>query len=452
MTTPEQALDAALEKAAAQGHAIERLLVSFSGGVDSTALLAAAATLAPRRGVALEAIHFDHNWQPVSADWAAHCEQAATSLGVPCRVETFRERAPPGISLEAFGRERRYAALAARACRGSAVLTAHHAEDLAETFLLMALRGSGPHGLAAIAASRPLGAGLLLRPFLGLAKAELAAYAKARGLPTLEDPANRSDAFDRSYLRQRVLPALRARWPGSDATLNRAARLQQQAVEALDEAADRALIAGGATGLCMPLQLQAGVSPALWRWCVRRWLVRHGAPLPSAQAIDRICDDLPRAATDRLPVVRWPGAAVRRYDGALWLTASDCPPLQGEWWWSPEASLRLPGGWLRATLEAGQGLAVTALQGRRLRVAPRRGGERLRLPGRTHHHRLKHLWQEARVPPWERGRMPLIYVEDALAAVPGVAVDEAFAAAAGAPGWVFHWHPDLFSGRHEDAG
>lgn len=452
VATPEQALAAALENAAAQGHEIQRLVVSFSGGADSTALLAAAATLTARTGIALEAIHFDHNWQAASASWAAHCAQLAASLGVSLQIETFQERAPPGTSLEAFGRELRYAALAVQARYGTAVLTAHHAEDLAETFLLMALRGSGPHGLAAIAALRRLGAGLLLRPFLALGKAELIAYNTSRGLPTLEDPTNRSEAFDRNYLRHRILPALRARWPGTDATLHRAARLQQQAAEALDEAAERALVAGGATDLRMPLKMRTQVSPALWRWCVRRWLVRHGAPLPSAVAIDRICDELPLAAPDRLPEVRWPGATVRRYDGALWLTADDCATLEGEWWWSPEIALRLPGGWLRATREAGQGLAVSALAGQRLRVAARQGGERLRLPGRLHHHRLKHLWQAARVPPWERNRTPLLYLADVLVAVPGLAVDAAVAATAGVPGWVFHWHPDLFAGRREDPG
>lgn len=441
-TTPDLALAAALEQARGEGYAVQRLLVSFSGGADSSALLAAAATVAATTGLALEAIHFDHDWHPASAGWAAHCLDTAASLGVPCRVEKFVQPRRPGASLEALGRELRYAALAARARHGTAVLTAHHAEDVAETFLLMALRGSGPHGLAAIAPSRPLGEGCLLRPFLTLVKVDLQTYAEASGLRALADPSNADEAFDRNYLRHQVLPVLRTRWPAGAATLTRAARLQQEAVAALDEAADLALGAAGASEGRLPLSIRAAVSPRLWRWCVRRWLVKAGMRLPGARNIDRVCDELVHAAADRIPVVSWPGAAVRRYDQALWITPERVAPLRGEWTWAPAEPLRLPGGWLRAESRTGAGIAVKALAGLPLRVVPRHGGERLQLPGREHHHRVKHLWQTARVPPWERAGTPLVYLGDMLAAVPGIGTDAAFAASAAEPGLVIHWLPD----------
>lgn len=438
---PEQALAAALDEAALQGLKLERLLVSFSGGADSTALLLAASR-SLRPGQRLEAIHFDHGWHAASADWAAHCVALAAALGVRCRVETFTAAAPAGASLEAFARDLRYAALSAHLDRHTVGLTAHHAEDLAETFLLMALRGSGPHGLASIAPSRPLGDGLLWRPFLGLSKAVLQAYVAAAGLEVLEDPANRSPRYDRNYLRASVLPALRRRWPGTDGSLKRAARLQQEAAAVLDELADESLVACGAEERRLPLAGLQRLSPALRRWTLRRWLVQNGAPLPGARAIDRIATELLNAAPDRIPLVDWPGAAVRRYADALWLTPKDVPALRGEWRWAPPAPLRLPGGWLSAEQAVGQGLAVAAVEGSQLRVLPRRGGEQLQLPGRHHHHSLKHLWQAARVPPWERARAPLLFIEDRLVAVPGIGVHAAYSAADAAAGWVIRWSPD----------
>ena len=439
--SPEEAFAAALEEAAQQGRQFQRLLISFSGGADSTALLLAACR-ARQAGQIVEAIHFDHGWQPASVDWAAHCVALAGSLGVACRVETFTATAPGGASPEAFARDLRYAALSAHLDPHTAGLTAHHAEDLAETLLLMALRGSGPHGLASVAASRRLGAGYLLRPFLGLAKADLRAYVESAGLGALEDPANRSERYDRNYLRASVLPALRQRWPGLDATFKRVARLQQDAADALDEAADRALTACGAAGRRLPLSGLRQLSPSLRRWSLRRWLVHNGAPLPGARAIERMATELLQAAPDRVPVVDWPDAAVRRYADTLWLTPRTITPLAGDWDWTPAAALRLPNGWLSAEPARGQGLAVAALAGRRLRIAPRRGGEQLRLPGRHHHHSLKHLWQAARVPPWERARVPLVFLEDRLVAVPGIGVAADWAASGAEAGWLMRWTPD----------
>ena len=136
-----------------------RLCVAFSGGADSSALLAALAPLA-RRPLAVRALHVDHGLSPNASAWAAHCRRIARSLGVPltvCRVEVVRAR---GASLEAAARAARYAAFAAALAPGEALLTAHHEDDQLETVLLQLLRGAGVAGLAAMPEVAACGHGL----------------------------------------------------------------------------------------------------------------------------------------------------------------------------------------------------------------------------------------------------------------------------------------------------
>ncbi|MDW8479170.1 MAG: tRNA lysidine(34) synthetase TilS [Xanthomonadales bacterium] len=193
-------------------HPEGALAVGFSGGPDSTALLAVAAGLPEARARGLRALHVDHGLHPQSRDWARHCERVAARLGLRCAVLGVAVR-PGGSGLEAAARRARYEALAAALGAGEWLLTAHHAEDQAETVLLRLLRGAPPPLLAGMPPRRPLGRGFLARPLLALPRSALAAALAASGLPALADPANLDRRLDRGWLRSRVIPALAERWP-----------------------------------------------------------------------------------------------------------------------------------------------------------------------------------------------------------------------------------------------
>ncbi|MBC9034714.1 tRNA lysidine(34) synthetase TilS [Sphingomonas sp. JC676] len=177
------------------------LALAVSGGPDSMAMLALAHAAFPG---AVVAATVDHRLRAASADEAAMVAQACAALGVPHWVLV---PASPikGASIQAKARETRYFLLEhwAAEVRGCALLTAHHADDQAETFLMRAARGSGVAGLAAIRDRRELGAnGLnLLRPLLDWRRAELRDLAVAAGLPFVDDPSNADDRHDRTRFR-----------------------------------------------------------------------------------------------------------------------------------------------------------------------------------------------------------------------------------------------------------
>ena len=178
--------------------ASERIALAVSGGPDSMAMLALAAAGYPGQVIAATV---DHGLRSEAAAEAALVAGCCAELGVP--HATLRVTAPLGPSaIQADAREARYALLADWAARegASVVLTAHHADDQAETFLMRAIRGTGPAGLAGIRPRRALGEVTLLRPLLGWTRAAL--HAIAAPLPFVDDPSNADLRFERTRVRQ----------------------------------------------------------------------------------------------------------------------------------------------------------------------------------------------------------------------------------------------------------
>lgn len=434
------ALGEALARALAASPDVRDYLVACSAGVDSSSLLHALACLPGLEG-RLGALHVDHGLHPDSGRWAEACARLCERLGVPLRIERLRERPRPGQSIEAWAREARYARLAAALRPGQAVLTAHHRDDQAETLLLALLRGAGPHGLGAMPARQPLGEGWLLRPLLELPGAALRAYAAHHGLEGVEDPSNADPRFDRNFLRHHVLPGLAARWPSVGATLARAARLQREASQWLDSVCDAWLEAALEPGGALPAAALLARPTAERAGLLRRWLRRLGLPLPQARHLRELCAlaEAGEAAGGR---VGWPGAEVRRYRGRLHAMAAlpPAPPAGHRLPWGESPVLVTPCGRLERLQTTGFGVSRARADGARWEVGFRAGGERCRPPGRAGHSApLKKILQEQGVAPWERERLPLLYLDGELAAVGDRFVCLPFTAGPGEPGWRLDW-------------
>ncbi len=418
------------------GYPELEVCVAFSGGVDSTALLAALARL-PRPPLGLRALHVDHGLHPDSPRWAAHCRRVARSLGVPLKVCRTQVRRARGESLEASARTARYALLGGALGAGEALLSAHHQDDQLETVLLQLLRGAGLAGLAAMPARAPLGRGSLVRPLLAWSREELTGWVRSQGLAWIEDPSNSEPRLDRSYLRTRVLPLLRARWPAAAATAARTARHAAEAQRLL-EALGAADAARAASGAKLSAKLLRALPLERRRNALRFWISARGHRPPPASRLEEIAGPLLEARTDAKPAVAWGGACIERHADLLSLEAASAgragpgaASAPRAWRWRREGVCALParGGELVLRRDARGNLDLDALPAT-LTVRRRGGGERLRPvrggPRRT----LKGLLQQARVPPAERARLPLLFAGERLIAVADRWLDESVQASA----------------------
>jgi tRNA(Ile)-lysidine synthase len=418
-----------------------RYWIAYSGGLDSHVLLHGLAAVRSSLGaVQLHAIHVHHGLHADADQWTAHCSAVCGRLSIP--LQTIRVGATPekGESPEAAARQARYRAFAQVVRHGECLLTAHHEDDQAETVLLQLLRGSGPHGLAGMPAQAEFHAGWLGRPLLTFSRAELRAYAEQEGLQWVEDSSNAELGYDRNYLRHEILPRLLSRWPSAPATIARAAAHAAQAAALTDQlaATDLSAVRVATDQLSVTALKRLGDTRA--RNVIRFWIKELGLPLPTAAHLERVMADVLEAKPDAAPLVRWPGAEVRRYRDSMYAmpSLSDHDVTQTLQW---DLGTPLIVSDLDACLVVqpvnGKGVRRAVLESA-VTVGFRRGGERCRPVGRAHTQQLKKLLQEQGIPPWQRDRIPLLYCNNELAAVVGLWVCEPYGAGKGEPGYTIN--------------
>lgn len=397
-------------------------------------------TLAPIR---IEAVHVHHGLSALADDWAIFCGEVCETLNISLLQMRVDAGPPAGRSGEDWARRLRYRAISECMGPGDILLTAHHQDDQAETLMLRLLRGAGARGLAAMTMLRPLPPGRLARPLLGFSRDQLQAYAEHHALRWVDDDSNRDCRFDRNFLRHEIMPVLNRRWPASARSLGRAAGVQADNAALLDElaAADVQAVAGSCKGRLSVSGLQ-GLSRRRCRNLLRYWIHQAGFSAPSLRQLQQFEHDVLAAAACSAAHLHWSEFDLRRYRDEVWILPVLPPHDPGRIYpWEPPGSLVMAAGTLKACPASGQGLSRTACEAGRVNIRFRQGGERLRLPGRAGQRVLKKLLQEAGIPPWERDRLPLVYIDDALAAVADRWLSEDFAAAPDEAGWSLHWRP-----------
>jgi len=406
-------------------------IVAYSGGLDSHVLL----HLLSASQLPCRAIYIDHGLQAESQSWSDHCAAVCQQMKLPFKSISVNAAADKGESPEASARAARYDALAKEMRVSDVLLTAQHLQDQSETLLLQMLRTSGPAGLAAMPAVKVFANGLHIRPLLMTGRTELEAYAHQHQLEWIEDPSNKDQRYDRNFFRQSIFPLLKKRWPSINQTLANVTVLQAEASELINDLAEldaEKVIENEVVNISALIKL----SPARQRNLIRYWLQQCGLDAPTSKRLKEILGSMVTAAVDKMPVVDWGDTEVRRFQGKLYAmkTLQQHDPEQAIQW-NPEQLLSLADNSELQAVENASGLS-SELRRQDLVVRYRTGGERIKPIGRAHTMDLKKLMQQAAIPPWQRSRIPLIYLDEQLIAVANHWVADSYKNEAGTVGWL----------------
>jgi tRNA(Ile)-lysidine synthase len=410
------------------------LLVAFSGGIDSCALLWGLHGLAGELGCTLVAGHFDHRLDPGSGARALHARRLASQLRIGwCEGAAEPGAFPRGQSREAAARHLRYAFLDQQRHAFGArwVVTAHHRDDQVETVLLRLSLGSGPAGLAGMAAR----SGAVVRPLLPLGRALLAAAVAGSPMRPTEDPTNRDPRAPRNRLRHGVIPRL------PTATLELSLRLAEAAGAArrrIERHLETTLLGSVPADPGPSLAALRALPSPLLPWATALLHRRAGLPYPPRlRATAELSRQLQRPEPPRCDCGdgwQWVGlgehlvlrpkaepprpfAYTLGVPGAVAVEPVGClvrlsrQPV-APWMWrgsSRRAALNLP-------LEPGQTVTVRS----------RRPGDRLQPLGCRHRRKLKEVLIDRKVAPEQRDRLPLLCFGDQVAWVPGVTIHDPF--------------------------
>lgn len=389
-----------------------RLVVGYSGGIDSHALLHALASSA--MSVPIHALHINHGISAYADAWQKHCAEVCRRLGVG--YTSIRVSIQPGAAVEERARHARYAAYAGFLRPDDLLLLGHHANDQVETVLLTLFRGSNRPGLAGMPRERAIGRARLLRPLLDVERDSIESYAVQQGLCWIVDQSNEDTGMNRNYIRHRVLPVIEQRWPDLVKTLHRSLQRDMDATQLIDYIGknDVSAISAGSGGVSI-----AGLSSldrVRRRNALRYWAASIGLPIPGEAVLSTGLDAFLAASEHAAPLLTWQGVCLRRHDDHLFLTS-----LLGEVDATRTLSFVQGGemntgaGVLSTETLKGRGLAVGDLT--ELSIRFRHGGERIRI---RHNRTLKNVFQETGMPVWLRDHVPLVYKDEELVAIAGL--------------------------------
>lgn len=402
------------------------VLCAVSGGLDSMCLLHLLTTYGRARNMAVTAAHFNHQLRDAESDrdeafvrnWCAEHDVPLVCGRGDVRALAAEEK----LSLEEAARTARYQFLAQQQRLGgyTFVLTAHHADDNAETLLLNLLRGTGLRGLSGIPEFR----GCIARPFLQVTRQELAAYAAQNGIPHVEDSTNEEDEAARNVLRHKVLPVLRELNPRAVEHMSRTTELLAQDEQALSCAAGQLLRKAKLEErrAAVAAELLQDEERAIVSRCIWAMLCHVSGRQKDLGRlhVDAVYNLLRGGAEKEVSLPYGMRARKEKDTLVVWKTE----PL-------PQARALMVGerllfgNWfVELTEDGGRELALP--EDAEVAVTLWRKEDRMTIAGERGPRSFKRLCADRGIPPAKRDQLPVLRVNGRPAAVPGIGIDLAF--------------------------
>ncbi|MDG1166456.1 MAG: tRNA lysidine(34) synthetase TilS [Candidatus Thioglobus sp.] len=364
----------------------KNIVIALSGGIDSVVLLHFLNSHYPGN---IRAIHINHNLSKHSKDWSLFCKELCHKQDIEFKSIDINIKTSSNV--EENARKKRYNSLKSELSKNEVLCTAHHQEDQSETFLLQLFRGSGVAGLASMPKMKSFADTFLYRPFLNISKQLIVDYATKNNLDWVEDDSNINLNFKRNLLRLEFIPKLESGFEGVIKNISRSAYHQSEALKLINDLAEidiekfNLVINHKIQVLPLTELPERRVANVL-----RYHIAQRGFLMPSNKVLTELISIL-RAKDDAKVILKWHLYEVRRYDNELYFfdgepdrSNEDCP------------------------------LFNKLKDQTNFTIRFRQDGQRVRLKGKKHSSSLKKILQSANIPPWERDKLRMYYINDTL--------------------------------------
>lgn len=377
-------------------------VLAFSGGSDSTALLHALCQDSSIK-LNLSALHINHQVHPDAALWANHCQQLCHQLAVPLTVKTIKTVKSDENSLR-NARLQAYAAHLDGIEQSPVLITGHHLNDDIETLIFRLLRGTGLNGLTGMTESGIVDGHSVHRPLLQTAKPEITQYLQAHKLTWIDDPSNADDNYDRNFIRNQIVPMLLRYRPDAIEQIQQTRNNLEASLQLLQHH----------IGSNNPLIIDKTINAEQLATSLYHWLVHKQLSPAHRRQLTNFASNCLTAGNDKQPTLTCNNYLLIANNDSVYalrphLLSTEIPkPVK-------LSISDLPYHWQhdfgQLQLSGSQVVDLT------LTLAFDQQGEKIKLPGRQHHSRIKEVLRAAHIPLWERSRIPYLYNGDQLLAV-----------------------------------
>ena len=416
-----------------------KLLLAFSGGVDSIVLLDLLTNLV-KESDQLRVIHINHNLNEYSDDWAQFSSEVCENYDLPLINASVKPKRQ-GKGLEADARALRYQSFREIIQDNEYLLTGHHQDDQMETLLYRIFRGTGIDGLRAIRREIKFGKGFLYRPMLNISREKIEEYAQLKNLKWIYDSSNDDSSYDRNFLRKDIIPSIKKRWPSVENKVSRLSVIAEQNQLLLKELAAEDV--GEIKNYNhLDIQTLSGKSDPRIVNIFRFMINKNKMGIPSMQVLNKGIKILMHSKA-KSPSMTWDNNIIRRYKHKLYFVNSSLNSpnnLATESSWDRQKTINLGKnlGSIHAQFLTGDGISLNRCPSS-LAIKYRKGGEEIKPSGHKITKSLKNLFQENNVLPWVRDKIPLIYVDQELISVGDLWINQDYKANNNEDGFLVTW-------------
>lgn len=420
-----------------------KFAIALSGGRDSMVLLDVI-TKAKRSTDEVRAIHINHNLEKNSQQWMDFVRDSCEKYKIPLITKSVHPQ-QQGFGIEAEARTQRYNAFKELILENEYLLTGHHLDDQMETILFRLFRGTGLDGLRSIRREMKFGQGYLYRPLINVPREIIEKYAKINNIKWIEDHSNNNLDFDRNFLRKKVVPRIKKRWPSAHITISRLSQLAENNQRLLHEIALEDITELERQDV-LDLEILSNKSRLRVNNIFRFLIHKNNMDMPSYKVLESGIEALLTAKSNS-PSMNWNGCSIKKYKNALYFIKSDPEPHNNqpfEMRWHIDETINLGGrrGSIRAKFIKGQGIALNKCQ-KSLAIKYRKGGEQIKPSGHRITKSLKNLFQENNVLPWVRDEIPLVYFDEDLISVGDLWFNQDFKAKEQEDGFLISWDKQM---------
>jgi len=349
---------------------VQDFYVAYSGGVDSQVLLYLSNKYIKSNTVAL---HVNHGISDNAKEWSDFCSRTTENYNIPIMTAFFKLKDEKS-NLEEKARELRYGFFEENVKDSQVLMTGHHLDDQAETFILRLMRGAGVDGLSSMQSERSFNKGKLIRPLLNVSKEEIIDFAKSVELEWVEDESNKDSHYDRNFIRNEVMPLLRTRWNHANKAIARSAshcqKSKKQSEEIAKENLEKVLINKNEINseklLEMETESQKGV--------VREWLKSKDFKMPDEKALNVILNEVLFSRNDSKACFSTKNYEIKKSFNSIFLINKD------------------------------QKVVFTVKEGE-VDTSMEKTSVKMFYKGKMR--KLKHIFKEEKIPVWERDSYPV---------------------------------------------
>ena len=399
------------------------LLVGMSGGIDSIVLGHALSQLRTLYPFELTFIYVDHQLHPESKKWATTVKRLAKKLSTEFIYEKVKIDKDLKLGTEGAARKYRYQAFQKH--QQDILVLAQHEDDQLETLLLQLARGAGSKGLSCMPEYHE---NLKIwRPLLGVSKNVINGYQQEHKLKFIEDSSNQDNKYDRNYLRNKVIPLIKKRFPQFATTSGRSVKhiadaynyqnlINVELYENVYEGANQL------NGLKLKKLSDYDIGNV-----IRFWLSDHQVLMPSIKVLGQIISQVKKINLESKINIKVDDMSIRSYNNSLFLINNSENSFKSVFWKDQNRIILSNNKEVFIDKKVGKGLSLGKLQ--KIHIdKPHNMNLKIKITANQPARSLKYIFQENKIPPWERENYPCVYLEDKLIAVIGLADSVEYAA------------------------